>query len=175
MPGTIVPNQMYDHELNPLKGWFHMHSLDKSATLAAGETIYAGSVCYLNSAGAFRSGLPENVLGMFAFPNSTDFDVSADVGNIQSQNLMALPTTGAYEVQTTEFDERYAYNVNDYLTAWDTQKDGYLAAYRGQVYPGTPYEDTLVGIVSAGAATNDFGKQILTLWTYHLPIEVAGS
>jgi hypothetical protein len=163
---------MYDHECNVLKGWWHPHALDKSAPLAAGEVIPAGSVCYLDHSEQFRLGLLDNVLGMFAWPSSGDYDVSADVGNIQSQNMMALPTTGPYELWTTEFDSSYTYHINLYLTAWDSQLVGYTAAKKGKVRPGRPYHHTLVGIVSKPVVANDFKKNILSLWTYHLPIDL---
>jgi len=173
MPGTLVPSQMYDHECNVLKGWWHPHALDKSATLADGETVFAGQVIYIDMDENFRLGLPENSMPHFAWPNSKDYDVSADVGNIQSQNMMGLPCTGPYELQTTEFDPRYAYHANDHLAVWDTQKAGYLAAYKGMVYVGAPYTDTICGVVSMGVASNDFGVDWLSLWTYYLPIDLA--
>jgi len=173
MPGTITPNQMYDHECNVLKGWWHPHALDKSGALAAGEVVNAGQVVYLDSVGAFRLGLPENSMPMFAWPNSADFDVSADVGNIQSQNMMALPCTGSYELQTTAFDSRYVYNTNDHLAVWDTQKSGYIAANKGNLFVDNAYTDTICGVVSKGVTVNDFGKNFLGMWTYFLPIDLA--
>lgn len=175
MPGTLVPNQMYNHECNVVKGWWHPHALDKSGPLAAGEVILAGSVAYLDANGEFRLGLPENAMPMFAFPNSTDYDVSADVGNIQSQQMLALPCTGPYELQTTEFDATMPYVPNDHLAVWDTQKAGYAAANKGKVFVGTPFVDTICGVVSKGAAVNDFGKSWITLWTYYLPIPLTTS
>ena len=175
MPGTLVPDQMYDHECNVLKGWWHPHALDKSANLAAGEAIRAGRVTYLDQNGEFRLGLPDNCMPMFAWPNSDDFDVDADVGNIQKQVMMGLPVTGPYELQTTEYDTGYTYAVNDHLTAWDTQLAGYAAAKKGMVRPGSPYHQTIVGVVTAGAATNDHGKSWVSLWTYYLPVDLGGS
>jgi len=175
MPGDLVPGQMFDHECNVLKGWWHPHALDKSAPIADGELIIAGSVCYLDQNAEMRSGLPENVMGMFAWPTSTDFDVSADVGNIQSKNGMGLPVTGPYELQTTEYDDAQTYEINDYLTAWDQQLAGYSAALKGKVRPGDPYVNTLVGQVSKGPEQNDHGKMWLSLWTLHLPIDLGGS
>ena len=172
MPGDLVPGQMYDHECNVVKGWWHAHAVDKTAAVASGETILAGSVCYLDSNGEFRLGLPDNTVGCFAWPNSNDFDVSADVGNIQSKNLMGLPTVAAYELWTTEYDSSFTYNIHDYLTAWDSQLPGYLAANKGKVAPGRPYHNTIVGIVSDGVKVNEFKKNVLTLWTYHLPIDL---
>jgi hypothetical protein len=175
MPGDLVAGQMFDHECNVLKGWWHPHALDKSAGIADEELIIAGSVCYLDQNADFRSGLPENVMGMFAWPNSTDFDVSADVGNIQSKTLMALPTTGPYELQTTEYDDAQTYAVNDYLTAWDAQLVGYAAALKGKVRPGRPYVNTLVGQCSSAPVQNENGKMWLSLWTLHLPIDLGES
>jgi hypothetical protein len=163
---------MYDHECNVLKGWWHPHALDKSGPLAAGEEVLPGQVVYLDMNAEFRLGLPENSMPMFAWPGSADFDVSADVGNIQSQNLMALPVTGSYELQTTEFDERYSYHPNDHLAVWDVQKTSYTEEYKGTVYVGNPYTDTICGIVSKGVEVNDFGKNFLSLWTYYLPIDL---
>lgn len=180
MPGTLVPDQMYDHECNVLKGWWHPHALDKSADLAANEVILAGSVSYLDSNGNFRLGLPDNVMPMFAWPSSGDFDVSADVGNIQKQVMMGLPVIGPYELQTTEFDAGFTYHVNDHLTAWDAQLSGYIpgpvgVTNRGKVRPGNPFHQTIVGVISTGAAVNDHGKNWISLWTYYLPVDLGGS
>lgn len=175
MPGTLVPDQMYDHECNVLKGWWHPHALDKSADLGDGEVILAGSVCYLDSNGLFRLGLPDNCMPMFAWPSSGDFDVSADVGNIQKQVMMGLPATGPYELQTTEFDAGYTYAINDHLTAWDNQLAGYTADKKGKIRPGFPYHQTIVGVVTKGAAVNDHGKSWVSLWTYYLPVDLGGS
>lgn len=175
MPGTLVPDQMYDHECNVLKGWWHPHALDKSAGLASGEVILAGSICYQDSNGLFRSGLPDNCMPHFAWPNSYDFDVDADVGNIQKNVMMGLPVTGPYELQTTEYDAGYTYNVNDHLTAWDAHLSGYVPAKKGQVRIGLPFHETILGVVTAGVATNDHGKQWVSLYTYYLPVDLGAS
>jgi len=175
MPGTIVAPQMTDHECNVLRGYFEQDALMFVAPLASGESAYAGSVMYVDENGYMRKGLPDNTVGMFAWPNSSDFDVRADVGNTQSENMMALPCLGAFELQTTEYDSAQTYAPNDYLTAWDSQLDGYVAANKGQVTLGTPYVNTLVGIVSTGVATNEWGEGMLSLWTYHLPIDLSSS
>jgi hypothetical protein len=166
---------MYDNELNPVKGWWHEHAVDKAAPLASGETITAGSVCYLDSNGDFRLGLPDNTVGCFAFPNSGDFDVSADVGNIQEQVMMGLPCVASYELQSTYFDSSYTYAPNDYLTAWDSQLDGYAAADKGKIRPGTPYTHTLVGVITEGSVENEHGVDMITFWTYHLPVNLTGT
>jgi hypothetical protein len=175
MPGTLTPNQMYDHECNVLKGWPSMHAVDKSAPLATDESIIAGSVCYLDSNAEFRSGLPDNTVGCFAWPNSDDYDVDGDVGNVQEQEMMALPCVAPFELWTTEYDSAQTYNVGDYLTAWDDNLTGCTDALKGQVRPGTPFVHTLVGNVTIAPASNDYGKMALTLWTYHLPIDLTAT
>lgn len=172
MPGTLVPDQMFDHECNVLKGWWHLHALDKTAPLADGEEIAAGRVCYLNASGEFALGLPDNCMPIFAWPNSTDFDVSADVGNTQSENMMGLPATGSYELQTTEFDDSYTYAINDHLTAWNSSLAGYTAAKNGKVRTGTPYTHTICGVCSGVKVQNEHGKYWISLWTYYLPVNL---
>lgn len=173
MPGTLVPDQMYDHECNVIKGWWHPHAIDRSGPIAEGENFNAGSIVYLDVNAEFRAGLPENTVGYFAWPNSDDFDVDGDVGNIQSRVLMGLPVTACYDLYTTEFDQTFEYDVNDYLTAWDAQLMGFTPDKLGLVRPGVPYTNTLIGTVNAGVFTNEYKKTVLRLLTYHLPIAVA--
>jgi hypothetical protein len=173
MPGEMIPDQMYDHECNVLKGWLpDMHCLDKQAPLASGEVINAGSVCYIDEDGLFRLGFPDNVMPCIAWPNSFDFDVSSDVGNINKAVMNALPCIGAYEVQTTEFDGTQTYKINDHLTAWDVQHSGYTAALKGKVRPGLPYQHTLCGVCSDVVKKNDKGLNFLSFWTYYLPVDL---
>ncbi len=171
--GSLVPPQMYDHECNVLKGWWHLHAIDKVAQIAEGEVILAGQVCYLDQIGEARLGLPDNCVPMIAWPSSVDYDVEGDVGNIQTPNMMALPCVATYEVQTTEFDADYTYHVQDHLTAWDQQLVGYTAAKKGLVRPGSPYQNTLCGVVTAAVAKNEFKKDWLSFWTYYLPVDLA--
>jgi len=187
MPGTLVPNQSYDHEVNVLKGWFDMHSLDFAAKVAEGEVILAGRVACLNNAAEYRLGLADNCMPHMIRQNTYDFDANGDVGNISDTVVQGLPVIGAYEFQTTEFDKRVTYNPNDHLSAWDVQLAGYATGYytdpdtssqvalKGLVRDGRPYQETLVGVVSTGVSTNDFKKKFLTFWGYYLPIDIASS
>lgn len=171
MPGKIIPDDFITHELNPIKGWWFGHTLDKVAPLKdGGSVILSGRVCHLDVNGDVVLGLEDNQVGLLAFPNSTDFDVSADRGNIQKEVMLAIPTIGSFEVQTTEFDATKVYQIGDYLSALPAAS----GANAGLVTLGVPYVDTLVGHVTEGVKANENRKNILTFWTYHLPIAVGG-
>lgn len=169
MPGTIVPDDFISHELNPIKGWWDGHAVDKVAPVKDGEVILAGRVGHLNLAGEVELGLEDNTVGLLAFPSSTDFDVSADRGNIQSQNLLTLPVIASFEVQSTEFVVD-TYQIGNHLTA----APGTAGADAGKVKKGEPFVDTLVGHVTKGVEQNENRKDILTFWTYYLPISIGG-
>jgi len=171
MPGTLAPGQMYDHECNVLKGYWDLEgAVTKHAELAADETILAGSLFYLDANGKARSGSPDNTVAIFANQNSTDFDVSADVGNIQTAVMAGFPCISNFELQTTEFDTTQTYAPNDHLTGWSSTMAGYTTALKGKIGIGVPYTDTLCGVVTEGATANDHGKNVVSLWTYYLPI-----
>ena len=169
MPGTIVPDDFISHDLNPIKGWWDGHAVDKVAPVKEGEVILAGRVSRLNLAGEVELGLEDNTVGLLAFPSSTDFDVSADRGNIQSQNLLTLPVIAPYEVQSTEFVAD-TYQVGNHLTA----EPASAGVNAGLVKKGEPFVDTLVGHVTAPVEPNEYRKDILTFWTMYLPIALGG-
>ncbi len=163
MPGTIVPSQMYDHELNMVKGWPSPYAVDKSAALATGATgINAGMVVSLDASGHFQLDLSSaNAVPCFAWPSQGDFDVSSDVGNVSGGNLMAIPALTGYEMETTEFVTGQAYTVNLPL----------MANGSGLITPGAYGTSTTCGIVSDGSQpiTNEHGKQVVRFWGYFLP------
>ena len=160
MPGTISPSQMYEHELNPVKGWPSPYAVDFTAEISASETntINGGAVCYLDANGEFRlGGGTGNEVCIFVFD-----PLNADVGNITGSERTGLPAVVAYEVQTTEFVSSQDYTPNTFLTP-ATGDD------LGKVTVGTPYTNKICGIVSKGVVTNEYGIDVLQFWTYHLP------
>lgn len=179
MPGTVTPAQMFDHELNPTKGWPSPYAVDKVKVIAAGEpTIHAGCVVHIDPAtDMFKLGLPYTggdvfcPMPIFAFPNSTDFDVSSDVGNISGGHLVGLVATGAYELESTEF-------IGVGLTAGTPLTvQNAAGADLGKLQAGTlaalsgVNEDCVVGIVSDnGPLTNEFAKQYVRFWPVYLPL-----
>jgi hypothetical protein len=162
----FVPPQMFDHELNPVKGWPQPHALDKSKPIAAGAlTINRGMVCHIDPAtNAVKPGAPSNAVAMFAFPGDSDFDVRSDVGNIAGGNMMGLVALGALEVETTEYVGA-GFTPNTPLTVVNVGAD------LGKVTP-TAYKSgaSIVGYVSdPGPLTNDFRKTVVRFWTAFIP------
>ncbi len=165
MPGTLTPSQMFDHELNPIKGWFHGHAVDKALAIADGETgINPGSVVSMDANGRWQLGLVADGVGCFAFQGQNDFDVNSDVGNISGGTLMALPCIAPYELETTEFVDGQAYTPNTLLTS---PAPG--AANAGSVTPGVKFVNTVCGIVTDGQLENENGIDVVRFWTAWLP------
>ena len=180
----MLPAQMFDHRLNPIKGWPSPYALDKAKGVgqaAAEQGIKAGMVVHIDSVtGLFMRGLPGNQVPVFAWNDFLAFDAQgADDGNISlygnNKGISGLVALGSYELQTTEYDTAYTYAVNDHLTAWDSHLGGYVAANKGKIRKGFPYHETICGVVTAGAAVNNFGKYWVSLWTYYLPVDLGGS
>ena len=163
MPGTISPSQMYEHELNPVKGWPSPYAVDFSAPLdSEAETINNGSVCVLtNSVTLLGGGGPANEVPLFLLEQ-----LAADTGNIVGGECLVLPSLASYEVQTTEYDTTQDYAPNTYLTP-ATGDDA------GKVTVGTPYTNKICGIVSKGVVTNEYRVNVLQFWTYFLPAMTA--
>lgn len=169
------PTQMYEHELNVVKGWPSPSAVDKHAVLADTEpatVVLPGQVCSLNASGELELGLAVGAMALFAFPSSADFDVRSDFGGWVgpstapngSSNMLVLPAAGAYEMESTEFDDEQTYAPNDCLTS---PAPGVAGA--GTITLGTAYTDTICGVVSDGVLTNEYRIQTLRFWPMWLP------
>jgi len=164
MPGTMTPGQMFDHELNPVKGWPSPYAIDYAAPVSSSEinTIYAGMGCYLDANGEFRLGSVDGAVTILMFQGQNDFDANSDIGNISGGVMSGLPCVASYEVWTTEFVAGN-YLPNDYLTVVASGDN------IGKVTEGNAYINQICGIVSKGTFTNENQKSALQFWTYHLP------
>jgi hypothetical protein len=167
----MTPSQMYDHKLNPLKGWPSPYAIDKAAPVATGETkLINGRVAHLDSVnGAFVAGLGGNYMPIFVWHGQTMFDtLGGDTGNISlygnGKGVNGLVATGAYELQTTEFITGETYAPNTPLTSEDD-----VAADVGKIKPGVFFTDTICGVVSDGKSVNALGVEVVTFWSYFLP------
>jgi len=172
MPGTLVPAQMFDHELNPVKGWPSPYAVDhRIQANSASEGITPGMVVHKDptTAKAIR-GLtsPSLEMPLFAFQGQNDFDVNGDVGNIIAGWLNTLVAIGSYELETTEFVSPATYNINDPLTS---VVHAVSTTNKGKVQVTTRTSaDTICGIVSeTGPLTNDFNKQVVRFWPVFIP------
>lgn len=166
MPGTNVPAQMFDFELNQKKGWPSPYAVDYHAAYKSGETgVKAGMVVSLDANGEFVRGMNSTgAMAIFALQNQADFDVASDVGNVAGGVGSGLVACGAYELQTTEFVTD-AYSPNDPLTVESVGADN------GKLKKGTLYTDPIVGVVSAGQSDSEHNATIklLAFWPVWLP------
>lgn len=197
MVGQVA--QMFDRALEPLKGWFHLAALDKSAKLSAAllasaTVIPAGRVACINDDGEFaldRSSTSNELTCMpiFLWNGSDHPDVYNDgtssitstvhwIGISPTGVMSGLVATGGYELQTTEFAAR-TYLPNDLLTA---STEGVLTNE-----DVTAFTTWICGVASwhvqgmadgtdpyGGAATspvgyNAHGVSVLSFWSYFLP------
>lgn len=165
MAGTLVPNQMYDHTLVPVKGAIAPRRLDFAAAPRPTADLVEGMCCSLDPNGELRAGCPAGAVGnkpmpIFVINSQDDFDTNSDKGNISGGVMSGLVGSGAFEVETTEYDDD-TYAPNDLLQS----TDGNLS-----LLDQLPYGDaTAVGVVSTGTSTNRDGQSILTFWTEYLP------
>lgn len=180
MPGTRNDfGQMYDHELNPKKGWGpgSPNSLEKVLSIKTGETgIYAGSAVYIDSNNQFvlGAGTESTTQGyppLFAFQSQNDFDVNPDLGNIAGGVLMALSCLGCFELETTEISASQSFSAGKFLTP---HTDGTLKT-------GTLGTNIICGIVSEkgsnsdGSFENEHGQDIVRFWTCYFPSALTAS
>jgi hypothetical protein len=169
MPGSLTPSQMFDHSLVVVKGPSLMNRLDFNAPPRSGELINQGSVCSLNSSGQLVAGCSVGAtanrpMPMFAIQGINDFDANSDIGNFSGGVMSAVVATGGFEIETTEFVAG-VYNPNDMLTAATGSNIGKVT-----ICTDSPYQnEVVVGCVSVGTRTNEYGKSTLRFWTMFLP------
>lgn len=172
--GTLVPSQMFDHNIDVVKGPSLMHRLDFHAAPAVdpGGDLYEGSLMSLDAAGKFVAGCAPGIDGVcpmpiFALQGINDFDANSDVGNIAGGVMSGVVATGGFEIATTEFDAAPTYVPNALLTE-DTVTPGFVTELAV-----APYGDlSTVGCVSKPPAVNADGKSMLSFWTMFLPSSV---
>lgn len=175
-----LPGQMFDHMLNPVKGWPDMAALDFSARISA-NVLYdmrAGQVAHLNLAGELEPGVQCLQMGLFMFQGANDFDVNNERNDqwtpvSPSGRIMCLVAKGGYELETTEFDTTQAYNPNDTLNAPIGNSSGseFISGVLTSAAPGALFTTNLaiVGVVSRGMFTNAYGKQVVAFWPVWFP------
>lgn len=171
-----TPAQMFDHCLNPVKGFQPAMPwvVDKAVTLKTGitaSTAKAGRVVSIDTASG-SDGNPESrrwILGtgsttatsaplpFLLFQTGTDFDVLGDDGNIVGatsggtmlSRMMGLACTTAAEVETTEYDSNDTFTPGKLLVA---DSDGIVNVIAGS---GAA---TVLGVVSDGLITSPHNR-----------------
>lgn len=157
------PAQMFDHELNPVKGWPSPYAVDKAAEPAEGVSWNGGMVMHLNATSGLELGAMGTQMPIFMLQNSSDPDVHKDYGSITGGVGSGLVGGFCYEVESTEYVDTEDYHPNDLLKS-DTE-----GADAGKLRRAVCNVDTIVGVVSDGTYQNDHGKMVLKFWTWYIP------
>lgn len=188
-----VPSQMFEHTLNPLKGWPSPHAVDFSGKLHSDVTIDplpAGRCVHVaeieavaygpgTSGGValFKTGVEDTQMGIFLLQGSDAYDVANPGGTdwyaVAPKGVMSgLVAVGAYELETTEYDTAQTYSPNDVLRAVSNDVDDTPETGGGTLTNDADvYVDAIVGVVSRGAYTNAYGKSALAFWPVWLPAD----
>lgn len=168
----VGPSLMFEHALNPIKGWFDEAALDIEGQLSANVTVdpvRGGRVVHVQSMtqrGAVQ--VPELELGLagtdmalFLIQGSDAFDVAnpgtSPGGAFVHQSIApigiqsALVATGGYELQTTEFNSARTYVPGDLLTADQANAD----AVNGGLLDNQNAGDNALTVPSAGGGTSN--------------------
>ena len=175
MPGTLIPGQMFTHELNPVKAWPSPYALDKALKPNVGISLVAGQCVSIDAStsgpGALlaKLGVLNGDMPLFAFQGKDEFDVNGDVGNIITGTFNTLVATGAYELESTEFVAGTYYS-NDPLTS---PTAGINAGNIEKC--GLDDSVQIVGIVSDGKLTNSYGMSVVRFWPVYCPLRCCTS
>jgi hypothetical protein len=188
---SVSKAQMFDHMLNPLKGWPHNAALDFHAKPKSGVDFKAGSCLHVNNNGELELGCKATQMALFSFQGTDSFDVgigfNTPVGHqwhlvFPTGHVVCLVATGAYELETTEFygagnlTEHANYVPNTLLRSPTTGADAGKLTYQGvvtaadrahNVSSNTP--TAVVGVVSRGVNKNAYGKYVLAFWPVWYP------
>lgn len=189
-----VPSQMFKHALTPLKGWPCPTALDFVGILSTDVTIDpfpAGRCVHVESYQAvtygpgtsgpipvFATGAEHHDMAIFTLQGSADFDVSNPGGTDwyainPGGEMSGLVATGAYELETSEFDTSNTYLPNDLLNAVVNDTDATPETGGGCLTNAgaEAYTNAIVGVVSRGQYTNAYGVQSLAFWPVWLPAD----
>ena len=176
-----APSLMFEHGINVPKGWWDEAALDFSAKLSANVTfdVPGGRVVHVNAQGEFETGVGETDIAIFLIQGSDAFDVSnpgtTPSGLFMHRAIMpggdmsGVVATGAYEIESSEFDTSLTYDPSDLLTATVDNSDSTVGGVLTNVGTGgggdvEQYVDPVVGVVSRGSFNNEHGVPILAFW-----------
>lgn len=171
----IPTTQMFTNRLNPLKGWPSPYALDYVAYPAPGVDIKPGSCCSLNNQGQLVLGARRHHMPLFVIQGTQSHDVVRVHTTVwhtvtPSGKINCLVATGAYELQTTEFDSTQTYNFNDPLR---TLADGRLTnqgvVLASQTNTPNTNSTAVVGIVSQPVMRDATGSMVLSFWPVWYP------
>lgn len=174
------PRQMTEYTLNALKGWpqpaaVDFHTEFASTVFAIVDEVMPGACVHINNSGQYELGVGSlRVMPMFMFNGSHDPDVRNEGGDPSTKKgvfiginptgqAMSLVAVGAYELVSTEYVTGETYTPNTHLTSAVSGADA------GKLVPGTPYDDTICGVVSRGIVDNGYGFEAVAFWPWYIP------
>lgn len=184
------PAQMFDHELNGVKGfipaspWVVDKALDLHADITDPSTVNAGAVVHMDPStstwklgrGTVSRAGTTAPMPFLVFQNGDDFDVLGDNGNItgaadsgaQRARVMGVAVNMGAEIESTEFEDA-DYEPGDLLDADATTGKLQLVATSGAAM--------ILGVVSDGIIQSEHGdragsniKQLLRFHTCFHPL-----
>ena len=172
-----VPTMYFEQALDALKGWPSESALDHSAPLSADVEfdIPAGRCVSLDDNGEFVTGVAGTAMAIFLLNGTTSHhtDVSNPGGShwtpvAPTGKLSGLVATGAFELETTEFDDQQSYSPNDLLTAPNDDADVAVGGVLTN-QSAVQYTNPICGVVSRGVNQNSHGVDALAFWPVWLP------
>ena len=179
-----APRQMTAETLNALKGWPQMSAVDYHTLIdpRIAARVPAGAVVHVNALGFYELGVGQsNVMPLFTFDASDDFDVKNEAGDPATEKgvwvpisptgqLMALVAVGAYELVSTHFVvPNGGFTINMLLTSPD------VGPTAGRIAQGTLGTDLICGVVSRvanadGTVDNGYGHDAVAFWPVMFPV-----
>jgi hypothetical protein len=172
-----IPTMYYEQALDALKGWPDESGLDHAAKLSSDVEfdIPAGRAVQLNADGEFIPGVVGAAMGIFLINGTTGHhtDVSNPGGShwtpiAPTGVLSGLVATGAFELETTEFDTAQAYVPNETLAALPHLTDVAIGGVLTNL-TAVPFTNAVVGVVSRGVTQNSHRVDALAFWPVWLP------
>lgn len=186
--------QMTANMLDPVRGWWDERQLSRVVPVSgydgtAVTAVVAGSVGFLNTAGAFVKGGgsgARNKMPLFARGGIEDNDAVRYQGNLAAQRaaqvaqgevgISCLVGTGAYELGSTEYAGTPA--AGDLLMA-STTTPGKIATFASSgastLYSGTTDVATcvntnqVIGIATSGVVKNQYGVNMVYFYVNWWP------
>lgn len=183
-----TPASIFEHTMDVVAGYDTTpgERLDFVANLSANVTIvpYEGRISHLNSLGEWEMGCVAKkvpcVLMKPSVPYGNITTLSPYWQAIGKFPLAALPVTGGYQIQTTEYDDNKTYGVGDWLTAASANDNQTTGGVVTNTVPGNstaltaPWVSggttkTICGQVCGTPVTLKNKNKVLNYWTLFFP------
>lgn len=185
-----IAGQMFDHFLNPCRGWPHPAHLEFTAKQDTTNVLYslrAGQCCHQETSALLQPGVATHKMPMFLFQGHDDYDVTGLTSPsnqwtpiFPAGNILCFIGKSPDELETTEYVTTQTFNREDLLKSptGNTANDEGLHATTGRPTTTssgvlrndsiTLYTTAVVGKVSRGVVTN-YNTTMLSFWPLYCP------